>query len=224
MDRAKEISPPIYNKAMKPYHIHPSPKPITQFSLYTTEKPLQDAMLSIHDSVDTAFYELEYSRILTEWQTSDFAYLRETEFKVGDTAYLENHHWPRRDYAMKVKIIEYVDDIYTLEDSTGELYFSTEDEITHYCPGQKVKASEVSYVREVAIGLSHGLDVGQESITEWQPAPEPEKQTINSGWHYKTPPKDMDIEPIYIPNPLHAQWLTDRSEGKVQAVYKPNIG
>ena len=212
------------------YHVHPSPKPITPYSLYTTEKLKKLSLIkhgvAIREKAiesESKYFEAVNKENLKKHLASHHAYLQEPEFKVKQKVY----------YNSKLVTItwKYKNGTWLVCDKSNptrhESIIVLTSELTHYQPGQKVDPSKVSYVREVKWCNQYRCNFGSlisdkycptcgrtaPRIEQWQPAPEPEEQIPDGTEHPVT------HEPLYwMRNPLHAQWLTDRSEGKVQAV------
>lgn len=195
------------NNIMNPFHAHPSPKPITQFSLYTTEKPDKESVNG-------------YDSFIASW----LAYLQEPEWKVDQEVYIIGFNIPH--------IIRVIVNSKTVLLENGDRHDIKA--LSHFYPGQKIDPFKVSYVREVKIDerkephdMKTKYGVRKSSITvetfEWQPAPEPEKPTPGMS---QMGGQDNDIE--YEPEDEFAQrfkewendhdkWVTDLSEGTVQA-------
>jgi len=250
------------------YHVHPSPNPHTLYSLYTTEKPENLNVATDEKLPSNAIINIE----MNIWLASHLAYLQELEFKEWDKV---NLFQDKTEFIVDlvninsgiliVKKTKTFNDWAKLWKPVIGNEFLLED-CSHYYPGQEIKASKVSYVREVCkwkkyevepiwikwnitkirflklTNLREDIHVKKEELTtEWQPSPEPEKRiddrnretnwdfgcmpdahkweltqkTVNGEWQKCSECSHVrHIEP----NPLHAQWLTDRSEGKVQAI------
>ena len=149
-------------------------------------------------------------KVIKEWRKhSHLAYLQETEFKEGEFVY-----WDGGNRRHRIEEVLTDSEQIILDDVIGRLPFNV---ISHFYPHQKIDPSEVSYVREVRgkqTGTASATGMGYEmtSKTEWQPAPEPSEDDYQSAVgvkfevSYEQLKKDRD------------KWLTDLSEGKVQAV------
>lgn len=131
------------------YHVHPSPKPITFFSLYTTKKPKKpNYIMAIdkHHRVEMNSFERKqidiiYERNLAEHLASHYVYLQEPEFKVGDEVfYLNNMDEP----------VPYVLQKGDFADTEDANWVFKDKIFSYYYLGQKIDPSKVSYVREVA--------------------------------------------------------------------------
>jgi len=204
------------------YHAHPSPNSITPFSLYTTEKPewkpeVQGVVQ--HDIVTP------YSHELNEWQTeSHLAYLQEPEWKVGDIGYKIKTGQSFIVVGIQNSLLHYS---YNLINSilpnfnTHSFPAILMENASHFHPGQKIDPKKVSYVRKVGY-YNDEIIMGKTNSVwryKWQPALEPEKRK-QIPLPYKNPQTPLSK---LVPNPLHAQWLTDKSEGTILAVVKLNI-
>ena len=188
---------------MNNLYIHPSP---TQFSLYTTEKPERFKTAAEGVKVNDEFME----KVIKEWRKdSHLAYLQEPEWKVGDKIYDKRGycvgHFIGFGKSGRLKTKGY---------GIATTISHNPNTHSHYCPGQKAKASQVSYVREVFKFKSKPPHYG-DLIGEWQPAPEPEKPTEDKKCYETSGIMKAVFESWQS---RHAQWLTDLSEGKVQAV------
>ncbi len=222
-----------YHIHPSPEPIHPSPKPITPFSLYTTEKPDEE-----HNDWYIAMW----------WHDSHLAYLQEPEWKVFDKPYRISdgedtghinteeslqavkdsnefsHHYPGQ--KIDPSKVSYVRRSGLNEDEENERQHLTDLQKRNDYP-----FAEIVKPIKLLLGLIEGQDPHKPQ-TKWQPSPEPAKYIVTkeNKISQKTAEEMGDPfmegkedEPDYEHNPLHAQWTTDRSLGKVQATVKLNI-
>jgi len=195
------------------FHTHPSPENSpTFFSLYTTGKPEKKHYIQ----TDTeSLYPIIYKKWLNEYW---YAYLQEPEFRAKQKVY--EIQTSKKWYIIQIDFEEGNYHIYCHDNIKypGKRKYKTfkESEITHFYPGQKIDPSKVSYVRKIEFEEDEGAVMANIlKLVEWQPAPEPEKE-IKKVKYKKDWPKIQ-------PNPKHAQWLTDKSSGKVRAVINQEI-
>ena len=184
------------------YHIHHSPKPITPFSLYTTEKPERFKTAAEGVKVNDEFME----KVIKEWRKhSHLAYLQEPKFKVGENIWY---------YGKQYEILENQDNTLLLLQFEGYTKLVAISGCSHFYPGQKIDPSKVSYVREVEKwNKIRGIEVDDIEITlEWQPAPEPSEDDYQSAAGVK-----MEVSYEHLKKE-HDKWLTDLSEGKIRAI------
>ncbi len=256
---------------MNNLYIHSSPKPITPFSLYTTEKPEVEDYQHI-DNQGVKALNLKQWTMAEEWRKhSHLTYLQEPEWKTRQQVYDKNGRKVRITSINNENIVHYhyIDDPqrYSISLDIFKQFNS------HYYPGQEIDPSKVSYVREVVregdifiinehddeweakvvhsnqwnrlefnsfknpvtdVSLQDALGKFNDRCRvinrnpTWQPAPEPEKpeQDAMLSVHDSVDTAFYELEYSRILNQwekAHAQWLTDRSEGKVQATVKLNI-
>lgn len=226
----------IYN--LPTYHAHPSPPGTPEnlpMSLYKEPKP-ERAAGDYHVYLDE----------LTTWElTSHHAYLKETEWKVGD---MVKRNYPDAAGYMVGELIEIKSNLLVCKNGSSKEGILKEN-ATHYHENQQIPSSEVSYGREVEKKPGDMMPCGncetprfiQEDFmipkctncgdeewnlidneidlenmgyntVEWQPAPEPEP--TKTRFLYNSDNFYRDIESY---KKAHAQWLSDKDKGIIQA-------